>query len=66
MSIEKEDGMYRLYCDICGEKTSESFFDFYDAVQHKKQEGWRSQKNQGEWEDVCPDCQEAELKADFE
>jgi len=58
MSIQKEDGFYCLYCDICGEEAEKRFFDFYEAVQYKKQNGWKSQKNKGEWEDVCPECQE--------
>ncbi len=58
MSIENEGGMYSLYCDICGESASESFFEFIDAVQYKRREGWKSQKRNGEWEDVCLECQD--------
>ena len=57
MTIEKEGSKYYLYCDICGEE-AEEFFGFYEAVQYKKQNGWKSQKYKGEWEDVCPECQE--------
>lgn len=57
MTIEKEGFLYCLYCDICGEKADESFNEFMDAVNYKKREGWRSQKNEyEEWEDVCPEC----------
>ncbi len=51
-------GVYSLTCDICGSEADETFFEFYDAVEYKKQNGWRSQKHRGEWEDVCPECQE--------
>jgi len=55
--IEKDGGMYILICDICGEEANETFFDFYDAVQFKRENGWKSQKYNDEWEDVCPECQ---------
>jgi hypothetical protein len=57
MTIEKEGKKYCLYCDICGEEAEERFFGFYEAVQYKKQNGWKSQKSNDEWEDVCPECQ---------
>jgi len=56
--IEKIDGRYRLFCDICGEAVEKGFNDFNDAVDYKKENGWKSQKYKGEWEDVCPECQE--------
>ena len=56
--IDKSDGMYSLTCDICGQDAPEEFFEFDDAVSYKKQNGWKSQKRKGEWEDVCPECQE--------
>lgn len=37
--IDKYDGLYFLVCDICG-----------DAVDYKKENGWKSQKHKGEWE----------------
>jgi Fe2+ or Zn2+ uptake regulation protein len=49
---------YILVCDICGTEEDETFYDFYDTVEYKKENGWKSQKHQGEWEDVCPECQE--------
>jgi len=56
--IYKIGGKYILACDICGTEEDETFYDFYDAVEYKKENGWKSQKHQGEWEDVCPECQE--------
>ena len=57
MSIERFAGFYTPTCDICGEEL-QAEFDFYDAVQAKKDAGWKSQKHNGEWQDVCTDCQE--------
>ena len=57
--IEGDGGLYSLSCDICGEEANKFFFDFYEAVDYKKRNGWKSQKRNGEWEDVCPECQEA-------
>ena len=54
----KFNGLYTLACDICGEEALETFEEFSEAVQYKKDEGWKSQKYKGEWEDVCPECQE--------
>lgn len=58
MSIEREGDMYFLYCDVCGEAADSDFFKFDDAVEYKKSNGWKSRKYGGEWEDVCPECQE--------
>ena len=59
MSIEKFGELYTPTCDICGEELPAGF-SFYDAVEVKKDAGWKSQKHKGEWEDVCPECQEKE------
>lgn len=48
--IHKEYGLYFLYCDICFEEESGAFESFYDAVQYKKEYGWKSQKIDGERE----------------
>ncbi len=56
--ITKYGDRYILVCDVCGEQEDETFFDFYDAVDYKKENGWERQKYRGEWEDVCPECQE--------
>lgn len=46
-----------LICDICGEEI-DGFFDLENAVAHKRSEGWKSEKHKGEWQDICPECQE--------
>ena len=51
---------YILVCDICEIEDDETFYDFYDAVEHKKVNGWKSQKYRSEWKDVCLECQKAE------
>lgn len=58
MSIEPIEGsQVELACDICG-YTVTSFDSFQEAVDYKKEDGWKSQKHKGEWEDICPECQE--------
>lgn len=60
MSIVKDrDGKYTVYiptCDRCGCELRE-VKHFSDAVQEKKNSGWRSVKTADGWEDLCPDCQ---------
>lgn len=61
--IEKDLGFYALICDICGNEADEPFDEFMDAVDWKKDSdnGWTSRKDKkGNWEDVCPDCQNKE------
>lgn len=57
MSIERDSGFYTLTCDICGEEVNEQFYDFQEAVNYKKDNDWKSQKHNGEWQDICPECQ---------
>ncbi len=58
MMIDRDFDGYSLACDICGEEATQTFDDFWDAVQYKKDNDWKSQRRNGDWEDVCPDCQE--------
>lgn len=69
MSIDgnKVDG-FDLTCDHCEESPNEDegpFSEFEDAVQHKKDNGWKSVKNvfSDTWSDLCPDCQYPEIIA---
>ncbi len=55
--IDSSFGLHSLICDICNEEADEQFFKFEDAVNFKKENGWKSKKNGTEWKDVCPDCQ---------
>lgn len=58
MSIVKagEDN-YALICDRCDRKVK-GFDSFYDAVDYKAENGWKSRKEDGEWYDICPSCRE--------
>lgn len=56
--ITKKGYVYKLICDICGEDSGENFDNFDEAVEYKKEAGWRSVKEDGEWIEMCPDCKE--------
>ncbi len=60
--IDKIKGKYYLICDICGEAAEPAFWDFHEAVEYKRANGWKSQKHDGDWQDVCPKCQKEEPK----
>ena len=57
MSIENYYGLHVASCDICHEAKLDGEHDFYDAVRAKKAAGWKSKKIDGEWHDICCDCQ---------
>ena len=54
--IIKIDDMYRLVCDVCGEDAPSAFWEFDAAAKYKRDNGWKLQQHEGEWEDVCPEC----------
>jgi hypothetical protein len=56
---------YTLVCDHCGAESGH-FIDFYDAVSEKKNYGYKSVNINGEWFDICSNCQElAQYKKGF-
>ena len=57
MSIHNFADTYSVECDICNETMEEDFDEFGDAVDAKKEKGWKSKKTGKEWKDICPDCQ---------
>ena len=57
--IQRYSDGFVLICDICGEESEITFDSFQDAVDQKSDIDWKSQKIDGVWADVCPDCQEA-------
>jgi hypothetical protein len=59
MSIVKMFGLYYPTCDICGDELP-SAHDFYEAVLSKREAGWKTQKADKEWEDICEYCQKSE------
>jgi len=58
MSIEQFGGIYTPTCDVCGAELPPED-DFYDAVQAKKDAGWKAKIIDGQWEDWCDECQRA-------
>ena len=58
MMPDKNGCIFILHCDICGDPADEEFYDFQTAVDYKKSNGWKSQRHNGEWEDICPECAE--------
>lgn len=56
MSIERVgEWEFSLTCDICGyEEDPCNTFD--EAVELKRDMGWKSQRDNGDWCDVCPRC----------
>ena len=60
MSIEKEwEGRTRVYiptCDICGEQLQPQY-EWDDVFEVMKDSGWNAKKINGEWINLCEDCQ---------
>ncbi len=54
--IIKEYGKYIVYCDGCDETLIESV-SWREAVESVKQNDWKFEKVDGEWEHCCPACQ---------
>ncbi len=66
VSITRVDGGFTgfdLICDECGETVylDYDWDQFKAAVADAKEMGWKIRKNRdGQWENICPECQEAE------
>lgn len=54
--ITKEYQDFLLICDICGKPHEAVFSSWEKAKDAKKEDGWTSNKVDGEWIDICPDC----------
>ena len=54
--IIKEYGKYIVCCDGCDETLIESV-SWREAVESVKQNDWKFEKVDGEWEHYCPACQ---------
>ena len=55
--IERHGDTFDLQCDVCGTSALIPFKWFMQAVEYKKDNGWKSHKNgDGDWEDLCPEC----------
>lgn len=58
MAIEQHgEWKYSLVCDECGHEVK-YFNTFEEAVDYKRENGWKSKKEDGEWATRCPDCQQ--------
>ena len=62
---------YQLYCDYCGEEPDrDRFWPEEEAVEFKNNPvnrwGVVKEKTNGEWRDLCPECNTPEIKAWFE
>ena len=64
MIDEYDKHYWLLSCDLCGITEAGPFYDFWEAVQYKKDnpEEWKSlflqdeKKGKGVWKDVCAGC----------
>ena len=71
MSIERNrwgfDGEITFECDQCGEECNTEESDFHSALKKMKAEGWKAQKVGGDWEHICPGCQDDDndIEEDF-
>jgi len=54
--ISRDSMGFTLVCDVCNTEAEETFDEFQDAVDFKKENGWRSRKAADGWQDLCPDC----------
>lgn len=59
MAIEKRwrgrEKYFTLVCDCCGDEAGE-FDEFQDAVDEKRDYGFHSVNDGGEWFDLCEEC----------
>jgi hypothetical protein len=51
-----ENDGYELICDICNAEADVMFDSWNEAVEARKDLGWRSEKSNGKWRDVCKCC----------
>lgn len=54
--IIRDYDLYHLECDNCADEHPDEFDSFNDAVEAKKADGWGSRRQNGLWEDWCPQC----------
>ena len=56
--IEKEYGHYIVACDVCTNEMDATFDTWDEAKDGMKSEGYKRLNIDGNWVDVCPECQE--------
>jgi hypothetical protein len=63
--IERSGDEFELICDCC-EDSVDGFEEFGEAVQYKKDNGWKSVKGaSGIWYELCPDCSTLEIIQEY-
>ena len=61
--IYKINNIYKIVCNSCGEIFKNEFNSFYEVVDFKKINCWKSVKvAEGNWDEICPDCVEFEKR----
>ena len=58
--IEAFKGRFKLVCDTCGEGPGEEFYEFKEATNFARSEGWKTEKLGDDWIHTCPGCLEDE------
>ena len=58
--IEKEYGHYIVACDVCVNEMDSTFETWQDAKDGMQSEGYKRINVDGQWVDVCAECQEVE------
>jgi hypothetical protein len=61
----RASGYFTLSCDICHKQVSESFYGIQEVIDYTNNNGWINKKHKGnwgdkrngQWENICPDCQ---------
>lgn len=56
--IEKEFNYWVVWCDNCETPIEQEFLTYKEALDSSKEEGWRSTRIDGNWANLCPECQE--------
>lgn len=54
--IDKQFGGFQAVCDACGTVLDDGNYDFQDAVNEMKANGWKTVKVGDEWLNYCPVC----------
>ena len=62
MAIEQRgEWRYVIVCDECGRSEVKYFNTLDEAVEYKRDNGWKSKEDDGEWVTLCPNCQQEDL-----
>jgi len=62
MIYGNEQEGYTLACNYCEDEVDEVFDTFMDAVNYKKDHGWKNVKDKyDDWHELCPACSKPEI-----